>query len=205
MNQNSDRGALFVNPANLIIISLLALVSGLLIAILQKQEQQQQAKQPLIVEKTHRFSCSQNPDPKYGVVWTVMYDNDFTNAPWLKMVIPMGGGWDEKSRCFEIAKRLESFRNVGLIGFDYRTDSNTPDQEVICAKIRGRSDCPLLLTLWKDVAGNQARDKIFDGLVNGGFTYQNSEGRLVTSSKQSWPIKLEVFLAEEDKLAGLER
>ncbi len=205
MNQNSDRGALFVNPANLIIIvllSLLGLVSGLFITTLQKQQQQQQAKQPLLVTKTHRFSCSQHPDSQYGVAWTVMYDNDITNAPWLKMVIEMGGGWDEESRCFEIARRLEGFRKDGLIGFDYRSDPNTPNQEVICAKIRRRSDCPLILTLNVGIAGKQARDKIFDGLVNGNFSYQDSNGRLGTSSKQSWPINLDAFLADEDKLAG---
>ncbi|MGB3508686.1 MAG: COP23 domain-containing protein [Microcoleaceae cyanobacterium] len=203
MNKNSDRGALFVNPANLIIIlliSLLGLVSGLFITTLQKQQQQQQAK--LLVKKTDRFSCTQHPDPHYGIVWAVMYDNDINNSPWLKMVIEMGGGWDEESRCFEIAKRLEGFRKDGLIGLDYRSDSNTPNQEIICAKTRQRSDCPLVLTLNVGVAGNQARDKIFDALVNGNFTYQDSNGRLVTSSKQSWPINLEAFLADEDKLAG---
>ena len=197
------RAALFVNPANLIIIlliSLLALVSGLFITTLQKQQQQQQAK--LLVKKTDRFFCTQHPDSHYGVAWTVMYDNDITNAPWLKMVIEMGDVWDEKSRCFEIAKRLEGFRQDGLIGLDYRTDPNTPSQEVICAKTRLRSDCPLVLTLDVGIAGNQARDKIFDALVNGNFTYQDSNGRLVTLSKQTWPINLEAFLADEDKLAG---
>ncbi|MGB3508529.1 MAG: hypothetical protein WBA93_04680 [Microcoleaceae cyanobacterium] len=59
-----------------------------------------------------------------------MYDNGKSNAPWLKMVIPMGGGWDEEKQCFDIAKRLEGFRQDSLIGFDYRNDPNTPNQEV---------------------------------------------------------------------------
>ncbi|MGB3508528.1 MAG: hypothetical protein WBA93_04675 [Microcoleaceae cyanobacterium] len=67
---------------------------------------------------------------------------------------------------------------------------------------RLRSDCPLVLTLDVGVAGYQARDKIFDGLVNGNFTYQNSDSRLVTLPKQTWPINLEAFLADEDKLVG---
>jgi hypothetical protein len=67
-------------------------------------------------------------------VWTVIYDSDKRIQPWLGIVIPMGGNWTPGRRCEEIERRLDNYRQDGLVALFSRTDPNTPGQEVICAK-----------------------------------------------------------------------
>ena len=83
---------------------------------------------PPIVSPSSRFYCALQADSQRGGdVWTVMYRRSKKQTkPWLRMVRTMGKDWDTQSRCEEIAKRLEIFREDGLLGFEYRSDRNTP-------------------------------------------------------------------------------
>ena len=158
------------------------------------------------VKKTDRFSCELRPDTERRKdVWTVMYDNNKGQQPWLGMVITMGGGWSPERRCQEIEERLEDFRKDGLFSIEYRQDPNAPEQEVICAKTKLSGDsCPLLLTLDVGVDGYKELREMTEALRNGTTVYQNSEGKLANSnfSRESPVVYLQPFLAKEDRLAG---
>ncbi|MEB3340948.1 COP23 domain-containing protein [Okeania sp.] len=160
---------------------------------------------PLLVKKTDRFSCQLESDINQGKeVWTVMYDNNEGKYPWLGIVITMGGGWTPAERCSEIERRLENYRQDGLVKLTYRQDPETPEQDVICAITKSSNGCPLLLTLKKDVDGYEALREITYALVYGTTVYHNSEGKSVNSnfSRESPVVDLKPFLAREDKLAG---
>jgi len=185
-----------VGVAGLIIsgVSLLVDVGNLGINIFRDRS-------PALVKKTDRFSCEL---PKDTNVWTVMYDNG-KKQPWLGMVIPMGGGWTPARRCEEIERRLEYFRQDGLLSLEYRDDSNTPKQKVICAKTKLSGDgCPLLLTLDVEVDGYEVLRKMTEALRSGERVDQNTEGKLANSnfSRELPVVYLQPFLAKEDRLAG---
>ncbi len=155
----------------------------------------------VFVKKTDRFSCELRQDINKGKeVWTVMYDNGKKKQPWLGMVIPMGGGWSPQRRCQEIEKRLESFRQDGLVSLGYRDDPNTPQQQVLCVKTKLSGDaCPLLMTLDVGTDGYQALRATTKALRNGRHFEQSANSG---SSRESRVVYLETFLAKEDKLAG---
>ena len=154
-----------------------------------------------VIEITDRFSCELRRDTERGeYVWTVMYDDGNKKQPWLGMVIPMGGVWTPERRCQEIEKRLESFREDGLVSLGYRDDPNTPQQQVLCVKTKlSGESCPLLMTLDVGTDGYQALRHTTKALRNGGSFYQSANS---DSSGESLEVSLETFLADEDKLAG---
>ena len=149
--------------------------------------------------KTDRFSCELRQDTNKEV-WTVMYDNDDKKQPWLGIVITMGGGWSPERRCQEIERRLENFREDGLVSLGYRDDPNTPQQQVLCVKTKSSGEnCPLLMTLDVVTDGYQALRATTKALTNEDVYYQSANSDF---SGESRVVYLETFLAEEDKLAG---
>ena len=156
----------------------------------------------LIVKKTDRFSCELRMDNNKGKdVWTVIYDNDKRVQPWLGIVIPMGGGWTPAKRCEEIERRLENYRQDGLVALFYHTDPNTPGQEVICAKTRTNgNNCSLVLTLDVRVDGYGALRDMTEALLTGDTVYHNDKAIAANSefSRKSPFIYLEPYLALED-------
>ncbi|NES01544.1 MAG: hypothetical protein F6K22_01030 [Okeania sp. SIO2F4] len=129
-----------------------------------------------------------------------MYYDGEKKQPWLGMVIPMGGGWTPKRQCQEIEKRLENFRQDGLVFLGYRDNPNTPQQQVLCVKTKLSSDsCPLLITLDVGTDSYQALRDTTKALRNGESCYQSANSN---SSGESRVVYLETFLAQEDKLAG---
>ena len=190
----------FFNVANLT-IGVLGLVGTAGIAIVQGWT-------PLLVGENARFSCQQRPDTQRGGdVWTIMYRHDKGQQSWLKIVTTFGGGYTPLKRCEEISQRLEIYRKDGLTKLDYRGDSNTPNQYVICAKTKQIENCSLLVTLkaGSPTEAHKAVQDMTENLRNGGnAVYQNSDGKLATSkfSPSSPEIDLTPFLAEEDRIAG---
>ncbi|MGK7940887.1 MAG: COP23 domain-containing protein [Crocosphaera sp.] len=131
--------------------------------------------QEVIVPKTSRFYCELQADPiKGGEVWSVMYRHDKGRKPWLRMVRSMGDDWDTQERCNEIAKRLDLYSEDGLLKLTYRSDPNTPQQYVICAKTKISGDnCPLVLTLMPDDEPYEALREVAGALIPGSLpSYQ---------------------------------
>jgi len=126
-------------------------------------------KDKFMVPHSSRFYCALQVDPnRGGEVWTVMYYRNNQVKPWLRMVRKMGGDWDTQRRREEIARRLDLYRQDGLISLEYRTDPNTPRQYVICAKTKISGDrCPLVLTLMPDDDPYEALREVAGALLPG--------------------------------------
>ncbi len=155
-----------------------------------------------------RFSCASQLDTENGgEVWTIMYRNDKTKKPWLKMVNNFSDGWNTQKRCDAIAERLEGFRQDGLIGFSYRSVPQTPNQSVICAITKlDRNSCNLLVTLKPGVDGYDALRRMTAAKQNGTTVEQNSNASNTTSFSNSSSgtklISFEDWLASDDAKVG---
>jgi hypothetical protein len=124
-----------------------------------------------------RFSCVQTTDQKETSYVVSYHEPGQLKKPWLKMVRAMGGGWNQASRCNEIARRLDIYRQEELLGFQYRTDPDTPGQYVICAKtkITKPGDCPLVLTLFPEQDPQLAIQEVaFSLLKDNPISYERS-------------------------------
>ena len=153
--------------------------------------------------KQDRFSCQLLADlDRGGDVWAVMYrQNRKNNQPWLKMVTTLGGNWTPLERCQEIARRLEMYREDGLLELTYRSDPNTPNQEVICAKTKQSGDnCPLVITLNPGADGYETLREMTASLTGGDGIYQSSDGQTTYQFTRENPvIYVADFLAKSDR------
>lgn len=153
--------------------------------------------------KKDRFYCLQVEDTQRGGdVWTVMYRKNKKNIqPWLKMVTTLGGHWTPLERCQEIAHRLEMYREDGLLELTYRSDANTPNQDVICAKTKQSGDkCPLVITLNPGANGYETLRDMTTSLTGGDGIYQSSDGQTTYQFTPEQPvIYVADFLAEDDR------
>ena len=140
---------------------------------------------PPIVSENASFRCAQMPDPKHGggQVWTVMYSKNSKLNPWLKMVRSMGNGWDTSKRCQEIAKKMDTYRQDGLMALEYRKDDAVPGQYVICAKTKISGEaCSLVLTLMPTDDPYLEQRKVLGALMGGDAVEQNSQNKSVAIS-----------------------
>lgn len=153
--------------------------------------------------KKDRFFCLLNEDTQRGGdVWTVMYHKNKQNSqPWLKMVTTLGGNWTPSERCQEIARRLEMYREDGLLALTYRSDPNTPNQQVICAKTKKSGEnCPLVITLNPGADGYETMREMTTALTGGDGVYQSSDGKTTYQFSREQPvIYVRDFLAEGDR------
>jgi hypothetical protein len=157
---------------------------------------------PVMFGEKDRFSCELQPDTTQGgEVWTVMYTNEKGTKPWLKMVTTLGGNWTPAERCQEIARKMELYREDGLIDLTYRLDPATPQQYVICAKTKVSGDeCPLLITLKPDADPYETLREMTAALTGGDGVYQSEGGGSTNVLTPASPrVPLRGFLAEEDR------
>ena len=157
---------------------------------------------PELFDKKDRFHCQLMPDTKHGgEVWTVMYRRyQHQSQPWLKMVTTLGDSWTPLERCQEIARRLDLYREDGLIDLTYRNDPNTPNQAVICAITKNSGDnCPLIMTLKPGVDAYEVLREMTTALIGGEGIYQSSDGSTTYHfSPESPAIHVRNFLAKDD-------
>ncbi|MBO3462071.1 COP23 domain-containing protein [Aetokthonos hydrillicola Thurmond2011] len=173
---------------------------GLLIAIASFSTDWFRNWTPELFRQT-RFSCTLQLDTqKGGEVWTVMYRNDKEVKPWLRMVNSFGDGWDTRTRCDEITKRLEGFRQDGLLRFSYRTDPKTPKQDVICVHTKlDPQNCNLLVTLKPGADGYDSLRRMTMAIQNGTTVDQGSG---TSQTPNSSFVSVEGLLASDDLQAG---
>lgn len=180
----------------LTIISILIGAAGLAISVNKNYPR------PMVDNET-RFSCNLEADAdRGGEVWTVKYQaKGKKSEAWLKIVTAFGKEWSEFARCDEIARRLEMFRQDGLMSIDARQDPNTPGQAVICAKTKvSANNCPLLLTLKPGVDGYGALRQMAVSMIAGYSVYQNTEEKVPQNFTPDNPvIDVTQFLAADDR------
>ena len=116
-------------------------------------------RETLNTEKDPRFTCE-----RYEGQYTVMYrpqSQPDRAYPW---AIPgrLGGGWTPENRCFEIARRLESYRPDGLdeLQIGYENGYNT-----LCVTSTQIPNCRIVLTVPPGRDSEIVRDRVFENLL----------------------------------------
>jgi Circadian oscillating protein COP23 len=151
---------------------------------------------PLVVSENSQFSCQMQSYKNEGQIWTVVRNDGKTTLSWMRMINEFGGGWNTARRCDVIAERLEQFRKDGLVALDYRLDSKTPNQYVICAKTKKSQDnCPLLVTLKPKEDPYKAFSNTFSALQNNTYVDRSSDSKTQSGMKKIASIKVEKLLS----------
>jgi hypothetical protein len=119
--------------------------------------------------------------------YTVMYYPESQPGrayPWA-VPIEMGGGWTPERRCNEISRRLESYREDGLLELTTGVENN---YDTICVTTQvDPTACRIVLTVPPGQDPQLTRDLIFDNLLiaddgqqtQGVYTYTNREDNLL--------------------------
>ncbi|MDB9496364.1 COP23 domain-containing protein [Spirulina major CS-329] len=152
---------------------------------------------PLEISEKSQFICSRRSQ-EGGEIWTVLYQKP--NQPpkdWLYMVEEMGDGWNTNFRCNDVADRMNLYKEVGLLAFDYRKDEKTPQQWVICARTKATQNCSPVVTLMpgSEAEALEALYRVAGALMPGEpGSYQSSAP--ITGEKSAH-IPLEAMLSED--------
>lgn len=106
-----------------------------------------------------RFSC-QMQNGQY----TVVYQPKSQPGKFFAWATPsvMGGGWSSDRRCYEIARRLESYRPDGLV--EMRTGIEN-GYNTICATTDRNNACRIILTVPVGQDPEITRDRVFSNLA----------------------------------------
>lgn len=106
-----------------------------------------------------RFECQvQNGQ------YTVMYQPESQPGQLYPWAVPsaMGGGWDSARRCYEISRRLESYRPDGLL--EMRTGIEN-GYNTICVTTERSPGCRIVLTVPPGQDPLATRDRVFQNLT----------------------------------------
>jgi Circadian oscillating protein COP23 len=106
-----------------------------------------------------RFSC-QSQNGQYTVVYQPKSQPGKVFA-WATPSV-MGGGWSSDRRCYEIARRLESYRPDGLV--EMRTGIEN-GYNTICATTEKNNACRIILTVPVGQDPATTRDRVFSNLT----------------------------------------
>jgi hypothetical protein len=106
-----------------------------------------------------RFSC-QFVNGKYTVMY---YPQSQPNQayPWA-VPAEMGGGWSPERRCYEISRRLESYRPDGLQELRTGTENG---YNIVCATTQQNSACRIVFTVPPGQDPTVTRDRVFENLT----------------------------------------
>lgn len=112
-----------------------------------------------VADSEARFSC-QSVNGEY----TVMYQPESEPNQYFPWATPsaMGDGWDSQSRCYEISRRLESYRPDGLI--ELSTDV-VNDYNTVCVTTEQVPDCRIVFTIPPGQDPLVTRDRVFDNII----------------------------------------
>lgn len=115
---------------------------------------------------------------------TVMYQPESQPGQLYAWAVPstMGGGWDASRRCFEISRRLESYRPDGLLEMQTGIEN---EYNTICVTTQRVPGCRIVLTVPPGQDPVATRDRVFQNLTiadsgqqtQGVNTFVNGGGR----------------------------
>jgi hypothetical protein len=106
-----------------------------------------------------RFSC-QVQNGQYTVVYQPKSQPGKV-FPWATPSA-MGGGWASDRRCYEISRRLESYRPDGLVEMRTGVENGL---NTICATTENNSACRIILTVPVGQDPATTRDRVFSNLA----------------------------------------
>jgi hypothetical protein len=106
-----------------------------------------------------RFACRINQGQ-----YTVMYLPESQPSQAYPWAVPgvMGGGWSAERRCYEISRRLESYRPDGLV--EMRTGIEN-GYNTICVTTERVPSCRIVLTVPVGQDPQITRDRVFENLT----------------------------------------
>ncbi|GAB4379282.1 MAG: hypothetical protein Kow00121_33140 [Elainellaceae cyanobacterium] len=106
-----------------------------------------------------RFSCELENGQ-----YTVMYHPQSQPEQSYAWATPreLGGGWTEDRRCYEISRRLESYRPDGLL--EMRTSVQN-GYDIVCVTTEANSTCRIVLTVPPGQDPIVTRDRVFGNLI----------------------------------------
>jgi len=111
------------------------------------------------VTSATRFSCQ----PINGE-YTVVYQPESEPGqyfPWAKPA-QLGGGWSPQKRCYEIARRLESYRPDGLLELTTGVENG---YNTVCVTTEKVPSCRIVFTVPSGQDPVATRDRVFDNLT----------------------------------------
>ncbi len=106
-----------------------------------------------------RFSCQ-----SYNGQYTVMYQPESQpnqSFPWATPST-LGDGWTEQRRCYEIARRLETYRPDGLLELTTGVENN---YNTVCVRTQAVADCRIVFTVPPGQDPIVTRDRVFENLT----------------------------------------
>ncbi len=106
-----------------------------------------------------RFSCQINNGQ-----YTVMYQPESQPRQMYPWAIPsaMGGGWDPARRCYEISRRLESYRPDGLLEMQTAVENG---YNIVCVTTQRVPGCRIVMTVPRGQDPIATRDRVFQNLI----------------------------------------
>lgn len=124
----------------------------------------------VIDEDPNDSSSTSNPnDPRFTCEmvdgeYTVMYHPESQPGEAYPWAVPsqMGGGWTSERRCYEIGRRLESYRPDGLIELTTSVENN---YNILCVTTQQVPGCRIVLTVPPGQDPLSTRDRVFQNLT----------------------------------------
>lgn len=106
-----------------------------------------------------RFTCQIN-----GGQHTVMYQPESQPGQLYPWAVPsaMGGGWDPARRCYEISRRLESYRPDGLLEMQTAVENG---YNTVCVTTQRVPGCRIVMTVPRGQDPIATRDRVFQNLT----------------------------------------
>jgi hypothetical protein len=106
-----------------------------------------------------RFSCQ-----VLNGQYTVLYQPESRPGQSYPWAVPsaMGGGWEPARRCFEISRRLESYRPDGLLEMQTALENG---YNTICVTTQRVPSCRIVLTVPPGQDPLVTRDRVFQNLT----------------------------------------
>ena len=96
--------------------------------------------------------------------YTVMYLPESQPNESYAWAVPqsMGGGWTAEKRCSEISRRLESYREDGLVSLTTGRENN---YDTVCVTTEANSNCQIVFTVPQGQNAIATRNAVFDNLA----------------------------------------
>lgn len=97
--------------------------------------------------------------------YTVMYAPESQPGTMYPWAVPqsMGGGWTAERRCNEISRRLESYREDGLVALTTNEENN---YDIVCVTTEANNSCQIVFTVPPGQNAIATRDAVFENLAD---------------------------------------
>lgn len=99
--------------------------------------------------KPRQFTCQSRVEPQTGeLIWSIFHQDQNQAKPWFNILPGMEGDIALRSRCEQVAQRLDALATNQIKALTYQANPATPGREVICAITEtAREGCSTLLIL----------------------------------------------------------